>query len=178
VKVIVVTGKGDTFCSGGDIRDMAEGRLKSWDMKRYLWDGVHRIALALEDLDKPVIAAINGAAAGVGVVSAAGAISATLSSGAGIAGAIWRPLAWVGRVRNATSLPGPRDVALAILAGAAGSGLGTSAVGATGAATGAASGSGDGASVGADVTTGAVAACGGADGAGRRLAAADAVRSS
>jgi len=25
VRVIVVTGRGDTFCSGGDIRDMADG---------------------------------------------------------------------------------------------------------------------------------------------------------
>lgn len=67
VRVIIITGKGDTFCSGGDVREMAEGRLKSWAMKRFLWEGVHRIVLALEDLDKPIIAAVNGAAMGAGM---------------------------------------------------------------------------------------------------------------
>jgi len=61
VQVIVVTGKG-TPSAREDIRDMADGKLQSWDMKRFLWEGVHRIALTLEDMDKPVIAAINGAA--------------------------------------------------------------------------------------------------------------------
>jgi enoyl-CoA hydratase/carnithine racemase len=67
VRVVVVTGKGDAFCSGGNIRDMAEGRLCSWEMKNFLWEGVHRIILTMEDMDKPVIAAINGAAMGAGM---------------------------------------------------------------------------------------------------------------
>jgi enoyl-CoA hydratase/carnithine racemase len=67
VRAIVLTAKGDTFCSGADIRELAKGTLKSWEMKKFLWEGVQRIALTLEDLDKPIIAAINGAAMGAGM---------------------------------------------------------------------------------------------------------------
>ena len=36
-------------------------------MKKFLWEGVHRIVFAMEDLDKPVIAAINADCLGGGL---------------------------------------------------------------------------------------------------------------
>lgn len=66
IKVIVLSGQGEAFCSGGNVKEMAAGKLTSWDMKRYLWDHIQRIPLLLQDIDKPVIAAIDGAAHGGG----------------------------------------------------------------------------------------------------------------
>src|SRR5919202_266433 len=66
VQVVVVTGAGQAFCSGGDVGGMASrGELSGLEHKRAL-ELVHRIPLALEERDKPVIAAINGAAIGAG----------------------------------------------------------------------------------------------------------------
>jgi len=66
INVIILKGEGEAFSSGGNIKDMHEGRLASWDMKHHLWDHVQRVALCLEDMDKPVIASIDGPAFGGG----------------------------------------------------------------------------------------------------------------
>jgi 2-(1,2-epoxy-1,2-dihydrophenyl)acetyl-CoA isomerase len=68
VKVVIVTGTGNAFCSGGDIVEMGE-RLDHTpeQRKRELFQRIERIPLALEDLDKPVIAAVNGVATGAGM---------------------------------------------------------------------------------------------------------------
>jgi enoyl-CoA hydratase/carnithine racemase len=66
VQAVVVTGAAQAFCSGGDVGGMANrGEMSGLDHKRAL-ELVHRIPLALEELDKPVIAAINGPAIGAG----------------------------------------------------------------------------------------------------------------
>jgi 2-(1,2-epoxy-1,2-dihydrophenyl)acetyl-CoA isomerase len=68
VGVVIVTGTGKAFCSGGDIDEMQE-RLAQTPAQRKdeLWKRVQRIPLALEDLDKPVLVAVNGAATGAGM---------------------------------------------------------------------------------------------------------------
>jgi enoyl-CoA hydratase/carnithine racemase len=68
VQVIVVTGAGKAFCSGGDINRMGERRETTpLERKSDLADHVQRIPLLLEAIDKPVICAINGAATGAGM---------------------------------------------------------------------------------------------------------------
>lgn len=68
VRVVIVTGSGAAFCSGGDIVEMGD-RLEQPPARRKdeLFERIQRIPLALEDLDKPVLAAINGVATGAGL---------------------------------------------------------------------------------------------------------------
>ena len=79
IRCVVITGAGDAFCSGVDLgrskvtKDAASGeqpaeprapdlRLVREAMKR----GMQRVVTALWELDKPVIASVNGVAAGGG----------------------------------------------------------------------------------------------------------------
>ncbi|MBI4773360.1 MAG: enoyl-CoA hydratase/isomerase family protein [Deltaproteobacteria bacterium] len=66
IKAIVITGAGKAFCAGGDIQEMLDGKLKSWGMKRYLWEHLQKVPLLMEETDKLIVAAVNGAAAGGG----------------------------------------------------------------------------------------------------------------
>ena len=68
VRVLVITGAGRGFCSGADLTGgpRAEHEL-SQNERLDEWGWVGRQALALHELDKPVIAAMNGVAAGAGM---------------------------------------------------------------------------------------------------------------
>jgi 2-(1,2-epoxy-1,2-dihydrophenyl)acetyl-CoA isomerase len=65
VRVVVITGAGRAFCAGGDVESMS-GLQKSGDVVsfRKLLDAGRDVILQIATMRKPVIAAINGIAAG------------------------------------------------------------------------------------------------------------------
>ncbi|MEE6140148.1 enoyl-CoA hydratase-related protein [Mycobacterium sp. 050128] len=67
VRVVILTGAGDkAFCAGIDLSWLTDAHTPL-ERKTDLHAGIQRIALAVEDLDKPIIAAINGVAVGAGL---------------------------------------------------------------------------------------------------------------
>lgn len=74
VKVVIVTGAGKAFCAGSDLErggdtwgKHSEHLARQADTERYLGDGGGRVTRRVFDFPKPVIAAINGPAVGVGI---------------------------------------------------------------------------------------------------------------
>jgi 2-(1,2-epoxy-1,2-dihydrophenyl)acetyl-CoA isomerase len=64
VRAVVITGAGRGFCVGQDLQEFSSG---SGDIAGNLRRNYHRNVLAIRALEKPVIAAVNGAAAGAGL---------------------------------------------------------------------------------------------------------------
>ena len=68
VRVVVITGAGRGFCAGADTRKMGESFDQTLiDQRHFLTNSVHRLLRALWAFDKPVLAAVNGPAAGFGM---------------------------------------------------------------------------------------------------------------
>lgn len=71
-RVVVVTGAGRAFCSGQDLGQTNSG-ISALDLERVLRDEYEPIVRAMAEAKVPVIAAVNGPAAGAGANIALGA---------------------------------------------------------------------------------------------------------
>jgi 2-(1,2-epoxy-1,2-dihydrophenyl)acetyl-CoA isomerase len=67
VRVVVITGAGRAFCAGGDLERAAE-LMDQGDSEEFarLLGAARRVVTAIRQMTKPVVASINGPAAGAG----------------------------------------------------------------------------------------------------------------
>jgi 2-(1,2-epoxy-1,2-dihydrophenyl)acetyl-CoA isomerase len=68
VRAVLLRGAGGTFCVGGDIKHMAElnGSQPTFEAKHSMMRRTMEITRKIHEMPKPVVAAIDGAAAGAG----------------------------------------------------------------------------------------------------------------
>ncbi|WP_313808158.1 crotonase/enoyl-CoA hydratase family protein [Sphingobium sp.] len=71
IRAVIWTGAGRAFCAGGDIKLMRDRvfdpEIEPIEDRYHYKEGIHRIPLALYNLEVPVIAAVNGPAIGAGL---------------------------------------------------------------------------------------------------------------
>lgn len=67
VRVVIVRGAGDAFCAGADLADLNSLDRSPLSNRRLMSDHVHQVARAVDDLTKPLLAAVHGPAIGAGM---------------------------------------------------------------------------------------------------------------
>lgn len=66
VRTVVITGEGTTFCAGGNLNRLLGNRQQPPEVQAQSVEGLHTWIEAIRTFPKPVIAAVEGAAAGAG----------------------------------------------------------------------------------------------------------------
>jgi 2-(1,2-epoxy-1,2-dihydrophenyl)acetyl-CoA isomerase len=66
VRVVVLTGSGRGFCAGQDLADLDKDSLADTPSSNVITQHYNPLVLGLRNLPKPVLAAVNGVAAGAG----------------------------------------------------------------------------------------------------------------
>ena len=66
VRSVIITGEGANFCAGGNLNRLLGNREKPRDVQAQSIEGLHSWIEAIRTFPKPIIAAVEGAAAGAG----------------------------------------------------------------------------------------------------------------
>ena len=65
-RVVVITGAGDFFCAGLDMKSVSPAELASMDVAARIRELINPPVVGLRNLPKPVVARVHGPAAGIG----------------------------------------------------------------------------------------------------------------
>ena len=66
IRSVIITGEGSTFCAGGNLQRLQANRRESPAVQAESIEGLHNWIEAIRTYPKPVLAAVEGAAAGAG----------------------------------------------------------------------------------------------------------------
>ncbi len=66
IRSVIITGEGSLFCAGGDLNRLLSNRRELPEVQAQSIDGLHNWIETIRSYPKPIIAAVEGAAAGAG----------------------------------------------------------------------------------------------------------------
>ncbi len=67
IRAVVLTGAGTSFCAGHDVGEMLAAQEQGVSYQKHLQETYNPLILQIRQLEKPVLAALNGPAAGAGL---------------------------------------------------------------------------------------------------------------